>query len=256
MLFVADIDNVRKFDEAGAPLGAIAVPNATFLNDVVASADGKTIYVTDSAIGPDFKPKGTAAIFAIVGDEAPKALEIAALGNTNGIDVESTPAGDVLYFNGFDDGKVVHRFDLATKTASTIAVPAGQLDGLAVVKDGDANWYIVTSWAARPGRRTPGWPAPRCRRRSAWPGRETRRWPEAIACLEAALTADKGDCAMKALEQYANFRVRYAAELWQKGDPTEAAGKREKTRQEQIERIDRPSSTSTPCAAAPPVPNA
>jgi hypothetical protein len=40
---------------------------------------------------------------------------------------------------------------------------------------------------------------------------EARRWPEAIACLEAALTADKGDCSMKALEQYANFRVRYAA---------------------------------------------
>ncbi|HRF30563.1 MAG TPA: CHAT domain-containing protein, partial [Azonexus sp.] len=66
---------------------------------------------------------------------------------------------------------------------------------------------------------------------------EARRWPEAIACLEAALTADKGDCSMKALEQYANFRVRYAAELWQKAG-RQSARSREKTRQEQIERIE------------------
>lgn len=66
---------------------------------------------------------------------------------------------------------------------------------------------------------------------------EARRWPEAIACLEAALTADKGDCSMKALEQYANFRVRYAAELWQKAG-RQSARNREKTRQEQIERIE------------------
>ncbi|MBF1165390.1 MAG: CHAT domain-containing protein [Dechloromonas agitata] len=66
---------------------------------------------------------------------------------------------------------------------------------------------------------------------------EARRWPEAIACLEAALTADKGDCSMKALEQYANFRVRYAAELWQKAS-RQSARNREMTRQEQIERIE------------------
>ncbi len=66
---------------------------------------------------------------------------------------------------------------------------------------------------------------------------EARRWPEAIACLEAALTADKGDCSMKALEQYANFRVRYAADLWQKAG-RQSARNREKTRQEQIERIE------------------
>jgi len=147
VLYVADIDAVRKFDaKTGAPLGSIAIANATFLNDVVAPEGGKTVYVTDSAIGGDFKPKGTAAIFAITGDEAPKALDIAVIGLPNGIDAETTPAGDVLYYNGFDDAKAVHRFDVATKTASTVPAPAGMLDGLAVVKDGEAAWYFVSSW--------------------------------------------------------------------------------------------------------------
>ncbi len=147
VLFVADIDQVRKFDvKTGASLGAIAVPNATFLNDLAAGKDGKTIYVSDSAIGPDFKPKGTAAIYAIVGDEAPKALDIAAIGLPNGVAIEVVADADVVYYNGFDEAKAIHRFEPATKAASTIAVPAGQLDGLAVVADADMTWYFVSSW--------------------------------------------------------------------------------------------------------------
>lgn len=147
VLYVADIDVVRKFDAVtGAPLGAIAVPNAAFLNDVAALADGKTVYVTDSGIGPDFKPKGTPAIYAIVGDEAPKALEIATIGLPNGVAAMATEAGDVVYFNGFDDMKAIHRFATADKSASTIAVPGGQLDGLEVIKDGDMTWFVVSSW--------------------------------------------------------------------------------------------------------------
>ena len=147
VLFVADIDHVRKFDvKTGASLGAIAVPNATFLNDVAAGKDGKTIYVSDSAIGPDFKPKGTAAIYAIVGDEAPKALDIAAIGLPNGVSVEVVADADFVLYNGFDEAKAIHRFDPATKAATTIAVPAGQLDGLAIVVDGDVTWWFVSSW--------------------------------------------------------------------------------------------------------------
>jgi len=147
VLYVADVDTVRKFDATtGAPLGAIAVPNAVFLNDVAALADGKTVYVTDSAIGPDFKPKGTPAVYAISGEDAPKALEITTIGLPNGVAVEASEGGDVVYFNGFDDTKVIHRFATADKAASTVAVPAGQLDGLALVKDGEATWLITSSW--------------------------------------------------------------------------------------------------------------
>jgi hypothetical protein len=66
---------------------------------------------------------------------------------------------------------------------------------------------------------------------------EARCWPEAIACLEKALTADQGDCSMRALEQYANFRVRYASELWQ-GAERQSAKAREKLRAEQVDRIE------------------
>jgi hypothetical protein len=84
---------------------------------------------------------------------------------------------------------------------------------------------------------------------------EARRWPEAIACLEAALTADKGDCSMKALEQYANFRVRYAAELWQKPAANRPGAVKRRARN-RSNASNRPSSTSIPCAAAPRPPNA
>lgn len=66
---------------------------------------------------------------------------------------------------------------------------------------------------------------------------EARCWAEAIACLEAALTADKGDCSLKALEQYANYRVRDAAERWHKAARLTAKN-REKARQEQVGRIE------------------
>lgn len=60
-LYVADIDVVRRFDRtSGAPLGAWAVPNAGFLNDVAVGADG-TVYVTDTGIAiteQGFAPTG------------------------------------------------------------------------------------------------------------------------------------------------------------------------------------------------------
>ncbi|MDX5409458.1 MAG: CHAT domain-containing protein [Thauera sp.] len=44
---------------------------------------------------------------------------------------------------------------------------------------------------------------------------EARFWEAAIEQLERALTAAKGNCPMRAVEQLANFRVRLAAEQWQ-----------------------------------------
>ena len=40
---------------------------------------------------------------------------------------------------------------------------------------------------------------------------EIRNWEEATRWLEQALTADRGECPIRALEQYANYRVRLAA---------------------------------------------
>jgi hypothetical protein len=44
---------------------------------------------------------------------------------------------------------------------------------------------------------------------------EARFWEAAIDCLSTAVSAAKGSCPLRALEQLANFRVRHAAELWQ-----------------------------------------
>jgi hypothetical protein len=55
-LFVADIDTLRAYDrETGKSLGDVAIPAATFLNDVAPGAGG-TLYVTDSGLG---KQKGS-----------------------------------------------------------------------------------------------------------------------------------------------------------------------------------------------------
>lgn len=44
---------------------------------------------------------------------------------------------------------------------------------------------------------------------------EARFWEAAIDALSTALSAAKGNCPLRALEQLANFRARHAAELWQ-----------------------------------------
>jgi len=150
VLFVADIDVVRKFDVATKKqLASIAIEGATFLNDIFVAGD--TVYVTDSGIGPDFKPKGTPAIYSIdakaeVGTAVK--LEIAAVGLPNGIFAVAKEGGDALYFNGFDDAKAIHGFDRAKGEAlPKLDVPAGSLDGLFAMKgEGDAWSFFVSSW--------------------------------------------------------------------------------------------------------------
>ena len=65
---------------------------------------------------------------------------------------------------------------------------------------------------------------------------EAGDWAKAIACLEKALTAEQGDCSMRALEQYANFRIRQADELWQEAS-RQAPKRREQTRRELLDGI-------------------
>ncbi|HRZ63063.1 MAG TPA: CHAT domain-containing protein, partial [Rubrivivax sp.] len=66
---------------------------------------------------------------------------------------------------------------------------------------------------------------------------EIRDWEKACDWLEKALTADKGECPMRALEQYANYRVRLAASRWQEARRLPAA-KRDAARGQQIEAIE------------------
>lgn len=58
-LFVADIDTLRAYDRAsGRSLGDVAIPSATFLNDVAAGAGGM-LFVSDTGLG---KQPGTAGL--------------------------------------------------------------------------------------------------------------------------------------------------------------------------------------------------
>ncbi len=66
---------------------------------------------------------------------------------------------------------------------------------------------------------------------------EIRNWEEACGWLEKALTADKGECPMRALEQYANYRVRRAADCWHQARRL-ASAKREAARATEVAAIE------------------
>src|SRR6185369_6353970 len=68
VLYVTDISVVRLFDlKTGLPKADVAVPGATFLNDLAVAKDGR-VFVTDSGVKPGpngFEPTGTDAVYVI-----------------------------------------------------------------------------------------------------------------------------------------------------------------------------------------------
>ncbi len=144
-LFVADIDSVRAFHRTtGAPLGARVVAGATFLNGLAVGPDG-TLFVTDSGLGPGFRPSGTDAVYRFHG---PLAVPIArgdALGHPNGI----VAVADSVTFVTFG-AAAVRRLPATAAAGSegsaprTLAtLPGGQLDGIVAPADGS---LLVSSW--------------------------------------------------------------------------------------------------------------
>jgi sugar lactone lactonase YvrE len=141
-LFVADIDTVRAFHRStGAPLGAMGVPNASFLNDVAVGPDG--VYVTDTGLDASFSPTGTDAIHRFGADGTALALATGSqLANPNGIIVHD---GDILMV-GFG-GNAIMRVPADGSPPSQVAtLPAGQLDGMIRLDDGS---LLVSSWEGR-----------------------------------------------------------------------------------------------------------
>lgn len=146
LLWVADLDQVRAFDrKSGEPVHSVAIPGATFLNDVCAGADG-TVYVTDSGFGPGFAPTGTDAIWRVTLEGgAPTVVTVASgseFKHPNGIGI--SPRGDLFCV---DWG--VGEFALITPRGSREAplkLPAAQLDGL--VRLGDGRW-LASSWEGK-----------------------------------------------------------------------------------------------------------
>ena len=143
--YMADIDVVRRFDRtSGAPLGAWAVPNAGFLNDVAVGADG-TVYVTDTGIAitaQGFAPTGTAAIYRFdAGGEARVIAQGDALALPNGI--IDTPQGLVMVPVG---GNTVVGVAPDGELTVVVELPQGQLDGVVALEDGSL--VVVSSFGA------------------------------------------------------------------------------------------------------------
>jgi len=149
VLWVADIDVVRKFDRrSGKPLGDVPIPGATFLNDVSVAADG-TCYCSDTGLDANFAPTGTDAIWRIAtdGTVTPLAKSVD-LGQPNGIVARE----QAVYVVSWRDG-TFFQIDGKGRRTDLGKAPTAQLDGLVrveTVKNDTrvAGWY-TTSWAGK-----------------------------------------------------------------------------------------------------------
>jgi hypothetical protein len=154
VLWVADIDTLRKFDRnSGAPMGDVAIPGATFLNDVSAGPDGN-IYCTDSGLNEDFGPTGTDAIWRVtMAGEVTAVVKGVELGQPNGL---SAQVGGI-YVVSWRDG-TFYEVDYRGVRTDLGKAPQKKLDGLVRVEvattaaDGSktiAPTWFTTSWEGR-----------------------------------------------------------------------------------------------------------
>jgi hypothetical protein len=147
-LFVADIDVVRAFDRAsGKALGDVAVPTATFLNDIAAGPDGK-LYVSDSGLGKkpgsaELSPNGSDAVYMIDAQRSVKELaKNPELAQPNGLVLDNGSLGAKGSLIVAAASGQVYRLDAKGEKAA-LAQPAGGLDGLVLTPGGR---LIVSSW--------------------------------------------------------------------------------------------------------------
>jgi hypothetical protein len=142
VLWVADIDTLRRFDRnTGKPLGDLAIPGATCLDDVSASPDG-TVFCTDRGLDAQSQSTGTDAIWKIGADGPPVPLARGAeLGQPSGI----VALAKGTYYVSWRDGTFCL---LDGKGVSTVLskAPQAQLDGLVRLDTSPPVW-LATSWA-------------------------------------------------------------------------------------------------------------
>lgn len=155
VLWVADIDTVRRFDrKTGKQLEAIAVKDVSFLNDVCADGKG-SVYVTDTGLQRDEKtmlaPNGkprfvhidieTADASVQTMDELAKVFTVkGAIGLPNGVACHDGGVALVTWDTG-----MLHLFTTGKdgkRSAGALPLPKAQLDGL-LVHDGG---WLVSSW--------------------------------------------------------------------------------------------------------------
>lgn len=145
VLWVADIDVVRKFDrKSGRPVGELAIPGAGFLNDVAADAAG-TVFVTDTGLDAAFAASGTDAIWRIKDGVLTALAKGPELGQPNGIVAKDGGC----YVVSWADGSF-YQVDGGGRRTPLAKAPSGGLDGLVRVVAADgAVAYYATSWQSK-----------------------------------------------------------------------------------------------------------
>jgi hypothetical protein len=140
VLYVADISRVRKFARGtGKPLGSIAIPGATFINDVAADRAGN-VYVSDSGLSTGLKPSGTDAVYRIdASDQVFTVAKDVSLGRPNGL----LASGEQLWVSTFGSGEL-YKLDDSGQRSQITKLPKGSLDGIAELK----GRLFVASWEA------------------------------------------------------------------------------------------------------------
>jgi sugar lactone lactonase YvrE len=141
-LYVSDVNAVRKFDRrTGAPRGEIAIPGATFINDLV--SDGENIFLSDSGMlpgpGEGFVARGSDAIWKISSGGARKVAAGERLHQPNGLALVD---GD-LWVASFASNELYRLAGDAP--GKTTRLPMGELDGVIALPDGS---FIVSCWEA------------------------------------------------------------------------------------------------------------
>ncbi len=146
LLFVADLDTVRKFDrKTGKPKGTIAVKDAVFLNALTVSPDGKVVYVSDSAVkikDGAFSGTGADAIYELdLKKHSVKPLvKDRTLNWPNGILADASGIWSV----SLGKNELIH-VNYKGELGSVSKLPRGSLDGIVRLGDGS---LLISSWEA------------------------------------------------------------------------------------------------------------
>ena len=139
VLYVADLDTVRMFDrKTGAAKGEVAIPGATFLNDIAVS--GERVFVSDSGLkggAKGFEPSGTDAVYELAKGKAEAIAKGDALGRPNGLCAD----GGKVHVVTFGTNEL-YRLEKGEKV-DVVKLPKGSLDGLIDLGKGE---HLISSW--------------------------------------------------------------------------------------------------------------